>query len=65
MREVTIDNVGAVGYDWVIEGIGVIILAYADMTATRTVNSPAGTCDASCTIPGHAEAGMVGTVDAE
>lgn len=63
--EVTIDNVGAVEHDWAIEDLDILIHADAGETATGTVNVPVGTWEVICTIPGHAEAGMVGTLTAE
>lgn len=63
--EITLDNVGAVEHDWAVEELDVNIHADAGETATGTVNVPAGTYDIICTIPGHAEAGMVGTLVVE
>jgi plastocyanin len=63
--EITLDNVGAVEHDWTIEELDVHIHADAGETVTGTVNVPAGTYEVICRVPGHAEAGMVGTLIAE
>ena len=63
--ELTLDNVGAVEHDWAVEELDINIHADPGETTTETVNVPAGTYEVICTIPGHAEAGMVGTLVAE
>ncbi len=63
--DITLDNVGVVEHDWTIEELDLEIYAAGGETTTETINVPAGTYDVICTIPGHAEAGMVGTLTAE
>jgi len=63
--EITLDNVGAVEHDWTVEELDVHIHADAGETVTETINVPAGTYEVICVVPGHAEAGMVGTLVVE
>lgn len=60
--EITLVNVGMVEHDWTIDELDVHIHVDVGETATTTVNAPAGTYEAICAIPGHAAAGMVGTL---
>lgn len=62
--DVTVEvvNVGSIEHDWTIESESVAIPVTAGQTATGTVNLPAGTYKVICSIPGHEEAGMKGTL---
>jgi uncharacterized cupredoxin-like copper-binding protein len=61
--QVTLNNGGALAHDWAIrdQNIGTD-LQNPGGTQTITVNLPAGSYQFYCTVPGHAEAGMVGTL---
>jgi plastocyanin len=62
--ELTLDNTGVVEHDIVVEDLGDRELVYADAStsATETVNLPGGTYTYYCSIPGHRQAGMEGTL---
>lgn len=65
--ELTLDNQGVVEHDIVVEELGddEVVYAAADETATATVNIAAGTYTIYCSIPGHRDAGMEGTLIVE
>jgi manganese oxidase len=58
---VTFINDGGTLHDMTFDD-GTVIKAEAHSTATGTINLPAGGINFHCSIPGHAEAGMVGMV---
>jgi plastocyanin len=61
--DITLDNVGVVEHDWTIDELDIQIYAEAGEAITQTINVPAGTYEIYCSIPGHREAGMVGTLN--
>jgi plastocyanin len=64
--EVTITNNGVLEHDFHIEELGVAseLLASGE-SATVTINGEAGSYEFFCSVPGHREAGMVGTLTIE
>jgi len=58
---VTFHNAGAIAHDLTFAD-GTKLSAEAGQVATGTVTVPAGGMTFSCTVPGHAAAGMTGTV---
>lgn len=62
---VTFENVGDVPHDWTVEELGIQLSAAGGESETSTINAPAGTYEVICTIPGHADAGMTGTLVVE
>lgn len=58
---VTFQNTGAIRHD-ITFADGTMLDAEAGQTATGTVTIPAGGSTFQCTVPGHAAAGMTGTV---
>ena len=58
---VTLKNTGVMAHD-ITFADGTKIVAEAGQTATGTVTIPAGGTTFTCTVPGHAAAGMTGTV---
>ena len=59
-----IKNVGTVEHNFVVEGTAVQIESIQPgQTQTVTADLAAGTYRMVCTIPGHEEAGMVGTLE--
>ena len=58
---VMFDNTGALAHDLTFAD-GTQIVAEAGQMATGTVTIPAGGTTFTCTVPGHAPAGMTGTV---
>jgi nitrite reductase (NO-forming) len=67
--EVTLDNEGTMPHDFTLStgaAAPVTIAAAAEQTATGSFTlSQAGTYSFECSIPGHAAAGMRGTITAE
>ena len=64
--QVTLNNQGALQHNWVVIDQGLETpLINGGETGSVTVNLPAGTYNLECSVPGHAQAGMVGvlTVD--
>ena len=60
---ITLTNASAVPHDVAIDGApGVSDQVQDGGTADLTVNLPAGTYEYYCTVPGHRQAGMVGTL---
>jgi plastocyanin len=59
---VTLVNHGAEEHTFEIKGTSLLIKASGGKSATGTVTLTKGTYDFQCTIPGHAQAGMKGTV---
>jgi len=61
--EVTLDNKGTLEHDFTIDSIGFKVEVKIGKTATGTTGVlAAGTYDFYCSVPGHKEAGMVGTL---
>lgn len=65
--QVVLDNVGAVEHDFVVEETGDTVVATAapGETATGSIELEAGTYTFYCSIPGHREAGMEGTLEVQ
>jgi uncharacterized cupredoxin-like copper-binding protein len=59
---ISLTNGGTVEHDLVIDEAGLKIHVQPGETATGTVNLQAGTYTFYCSIPGHREAGMEGTL---
>jgi uncharacterized cupredoxin-like copper-binding protein len=59
---IALRNVGTVEHNLTIEGTDVSITAGPGETATATFTLPAGTYTLFCSLPGHREAGMTGTL---
>ena len=59
---VTVPNVGASPHTFVIEALGIKIEMAAGETKEVVINAAAGTYDYICDVPGHEEAGMIGTL---
>lgn len=57
-------NDGVVEHDFTIEEAGVLILAQPGETVRETITLPAGTYHVHCSVPGHKDAGMVGSLTA-
>lgn len=64
---VLLDNVGAAEHDFVIEELGDLEVVFANPgeTSTGTVDLEPGTCTFYCSIPGHRDAGMEGTLEVQ
>jgi uncharacterized cupredoxin-like copper-binding protein len=61
----TITNTGAAEHDFSIDELGIAVNLPAGATETVEINAPAGTYQYYCNIPGHKEAGMVGTLTSQ
>ncbi len=61
---VTIDlvNEGAAVHDFTIDALGVNVTLNPGESGQVSINAPAGTYEYYCSIPGHKDAGMVGTL---
>ena len=55
-------NKGAVEHDFTIEALGVHLTAQPGKTAEATVTLAPGTYKSSCSVPGHEQSGMRGTL---
>jgi nitrite reductase (NO-forming) len=62
---ITVPNTGAVVHTFVIEEADVRIEIEPGGTVEVVVNLPAGTYTFICDVPGHEEAGMIGTLTVE
>jgi uncharacterized cupredoxin-like copper-binding protein len=65
--DVTFDlpNDGAAPHNFSIDELGVSVDIAPGETKQVVINAPAGTYEYYCNIPGHKEAGMVGTLIVE
>lgn len=61
---ITLTNKGTVEHDITVDALGVRIYATPGQTVSGTVTAEAGTYEFYCSIPGHKQAGMVGTLTA-
>ncbi len=61
---VNFTNDGTVEHNLKIDEAGLAIVAQPGQTATGTFSLPAGTYKVYCTVPGHEQAGMVGSITA-
>lgn len=59
---VSIPNTGASVHTFVIEELGIKVEMAPGETKEVMINAPAGSYDFICDVPGHEEAGMVGTL---
>jgi len=59
---ISIPNAGAAFHTFVIDELGIKVEVEAGATGEVTINAPAGTYVYYCDVPGHKEAGMVGTL---
>jgi glucose/arabinose dehydrogenase/plastocyanin len=62
---ITVPNNGVAFHTFVIEDLGIKVEIEPGQTQEVVVNAPAGTYEFICDVPGHAEAGMVGTLIVE
>jgi uncharacterized cupredoxin-like copper-binding protein len=62
---VTLDNQGVIEHDFTLEEADVLIHADPGTSTTEEITLDAGTYTLYCSIPGHRESGMEGTVTAE
>jgi nitrite reductase (NO-forming) len=62
--DVTIEvvNSGTIEHDFTVDEVNVKIAVPATETSSATVSLPAGTYPFYCSVPGHKEAGMTGTL---
>lgn len=63
---IVLDNQGNLDHDFVIDDLDFVIGPISGgETASDVLNAPAGEYEYYCSIPGHSEAGMVGTLIVE
>jgi uncharacterized cupredoxin-like copper-binding protein len=58
-------NSGAATHDFTIDDLGVHVVARSGESGSVTINAPAGSYEYYCSIPGHKQGGMVGTLVVE
>jgi uncharacterized cupredoxin-like copper-binding protein len=63
--QITLVNTGVLVHDFSVDEVGIYILAEGGLQTTATFNVPAGTYEFYCSVPGHRESGMVGTLIVE
>ncbi|MBA2598015.1 MAG: cupredoxin domain-containing protein [Chloroflexia bacterium] len=61
----TLPNDGAAAHNFSIDELGINVDIAAGATGETVINAPAGTYEYYCNIPGHKEAGMIGTLIVE
>ena len=61
----TLPNDGAAAHDFSIDELGIQVSLPPGETQTVVVNAPPGSYEYYCNVPGHKEAGMVGTLIVE
>lgn len=61
----TLTNNGVLPHNFSVDSLHVSVDVAPGQTQTVTITAPAGTYQFYCNVPGHAEAGMVGTLTAE
>ncbi len=59
---VTLPNVGVTLHNFSVDALDISVDLAPGETKTVTINAPAGTYEYYCNVPGHKEAGMVGTL---
>lgn len=62
---ITLENAGVVEHDFVIDGMSFDLLTQPGDSSDATQTFDAGTYTFYCSVPGHREAGMEGTLTAE
>jgi uncharacterized cupredoxin-like copper-binding protein len=55
-------NTGVAAHNFSVDELGISVDLAPSETQTVSVNAPAGTYEFYCNVPGHKEAGMVGTL---
>lgn len=60
--DVTIDNQGVIEHDITVDELDLKVYAGPASTTTESVTAPAGTYTFYCSIPGHRDSGMEGTL---
>jgi uncharacterized cupredoxin-like copper-binding protein len=60
--KILLPNLGAAAHDFSIDELGINVSLPPGETGEVTINAPAGTYQFYCNVPGHKEAGMVGTL---
>ena len=59
---VSLPNTGAALHNFSIDELGIDVDVAPGDTGSATINAPAGTYEFYCNVPGHKEAGMLGTL---
>ena len=59
---VSLPNTGASLHNFSIDELGIDVDVSPGDTGSATINAPAGTYEFYCNVPGHKEAGMLGTL---
>jgi uncharacterized cupredoxin-like copper-binding protein len=59
---ITLNNTGVTMHNFSIDQLGISVDVQPGQTGSVTINATAGTYQFYCNVPGHKEAGMVGTL---
>jgi plastocyanin len=64
---VSLENKGMLEHDWVVDGLDEVMIdiLQSGETGSVTFSAEAGEYEYYCSVPGHKEAGMVGTLIVE
>jgi uncharacterized cupredoxin-like copper-binding protein len=62
---VSLPNEGVTPHNFAIDALGIDVDIAPGETQETVINAPAGTYEYYCNVPGHKEAGMVGTLTVE
>jgi uncharacterized cupredoxin-like copper-binding protein len=60
--QITVDNVGVGPHNFSIKELGINVNVLAGQTQSITISAAPGTYRFYCNLPGHAQAGMIGTL---
>jgi len=60
--QVTVSNVGVAPHNFSIKELGISVNVLVGQTQLITINAAPGTYSFYCNLPGHRQAGMVGTL---
>jgi len=59
---ISLPNTGATAHNFSIDQLNISVDVQPGQTGSVTINAPAGSYQFYCNVPGHKEAGMVGTL---
>ena len=60
--QITVDNVGVAPHNFSIKELGISVNVLAGQTQAITIDAAPGRYTFYCNLPGHRQAGMVGTL---
>jgi uncharacterized cupredoxin-like copper-binding protein len=60
--QISVENVGVAPHNFSIKELGISVNILAGKSQSVTINAAPGTYRFYCNLPGHAQAGMIGTL---